>query len=94
MRVWANPWDVFHRARRLEVVAVAGLLWIYSWCVLGAGFFRVFLSVFVTSNVHGLLQARGHLASCTSLLVMRPFFAHKAKKAFSYRGAYRVPLFN
>ena len=29
-------------ARRLEVVAVAGLLWI-SWCVLGgAGFFLVF----------------------------------------------------
>ena len=29
-------------ARRLEVVAVAGLLWI-SWCFLGgAGFFRVF----------------------------------------------------
>ena len=30
-------------ARRLEVVAVARLLWI-SWCVLGsAGFFHVFL---------------------------------------------------
>ena len=29
-------------ARRLEVVAVAGLMWI-SWCVVdGAGFFRVF----------------------------------------------------
>ena len=29
-------------ARRLEVVAFAGMLWI-SWCVLGAaGFFRVF----------------------------------------------------
>ena len=28
-------------ARRLEVVAVAGLLWI-SWCVLGAAGFRVF----------------------------------------------------
>ena len=28
-------------ARRLEVVAVAGLLWI-SWCVLGAAGFRFF----------------------------------------------------
>ena len=42
-------------ARRLEVVAVVGLLWI-SWCVLDAtGFFRVFLSIFF-SNAHGLLQ--------------------------------------
>ena len=33
-------------ARRLEVVAVAGLLWI-SWCLLGgADFFRVFSCVF------------------------------------------------
>ena len=39
-------------ARHLEVVAVAGLLWI-SWCVLGAAdFFRDFFS----SNAHGLLQ--------------------------------------
>ena len=30
-------------ARRLEVVAVAGMLWI-SWCVLGAVGFRVFFS--------------------------------------------------
>ena len=28
-------------ARRLEVVAVAGMLWI-SWCVLGAAGFRIF----------------------------------------------------
>ena len=34
-------------ARRLELVAVAGLLWM-SWCVLGGGggFFRAFFSVF------------------------------------------------
>ena len=38
--VWANAWDVFV-ARCLEVVAVAGLLWI-SWCVLDAAGFRVF----------------------------------------------------
>ena len=57
-------------ARRLELFAVAGLLWI-SWCVLGAaGFFCVFFPpVFFSSNAHGLLQVRGHLASCTSLLV-------------------------
>ena len=55
-------------ARRLELVAVAGLLWI-SWCVLGgAGFFVFFLPDFVfSSNAHGLLQVRGRLASFTSL---------------------------
>ena len=43
-------------ARRLEVVAVAGLLWI-SWCVLcRADFFRVFFSILFSSNAHGLLQ--------------------------------------
>ena len=46
-------------ARRLEVIAVAGLLWI-SWCVLGAAGFRVFFScfffVFLSSNAHDLLQ--------------------------------------
>ena len=44
-------------ARRPEVVAVAGLMWV-SWCVFGgAGFFRVFLfSFFFSSNAHGLLQ--------------------------------------
>ena len=49
-------------ARRLELVAVAGLLWI-SWfvfalCVFGgAGFFVFFFSFFFSSNAHGLLQA-------------------------------------
>ena len=32
-------------ARRVEVVAVVGLLWT-SWCVLGAAGFRFFLFVF------------------------------------------------
>ena len=43
-------------ARRLEVVAVAGLLWI-SWCVLGAPelFFR-FFRFFSSKNAHDLLQ--------------------------------------
>ena len=50
-------------ARRLELVAAAGLLWI-SWCVLGpADFFVcvclcvcVCVCVFFSSNAHGLLQ--------------------------------------
>ena len=59
-------------ARRLEVVAAAGLLWIYF--VVGVFWVRrdlvvTFFLVFFTSNAHGLLQVRGHLASCTSLLV-------------------------
>ena len=44
---------------RLEVVAVAGLLWI-SWCVFsGVGFFVFFFSFFdsfFSSNAHGQLQ--------------------------------------
>ena len=36
-------------ARRLEVVAVAGLLWI-SWCVLGAAGFRVFFDFFLRTH--------------------------------------------
>ena len=45
-------------ARRIEVFAVAGLLWI-SWCVLGGADFFVcfFFSDFVfSSNAQGLLQ--------------------------------------
>ena len=45
-------------ARRLEVVAVAGLLWI-SWCVLGgADFFLCFffLDFLFSSDAQGLLQ--------------------------------------
>ena len=46
-------------AYRLEVVAVAGLVWI-SWCVLdGANIFLIhcFFVFFFSSNAHGLLQA-------------------------------------
>ena len=54
-------------ARRLKVVAVAGLLCI-SRCVLGgARFFRIFFS----SNAHGLLQVCAGLALLTSLLILR-----------------------
>ena len=42
--------------RRLEVVAVAVLLWL-SWCVLGGVDFFVFFAIyFLSSNAHGLLQ--------------------------------------
>ena len=43
-------------ARRLEVVAVAGLLWISSGVLGGANFFVFFLRFFFASNAHGLLQ--------------------------------------
>ena len=41
----------------LEVVAVAGLMWV-SWCVFGgADFFVLFFPrFFFSSNAHGLLQ--------------------------------------
>ena len=57
--------------RRLEVVAVAGLLWIYFVvCFFSVWWdFVFFFSFFFTSKVHGLLQVRGNLASSTSLLV-------------------------
>ena len=59
-------------ARRPEMVAVAGLLWL-SWCVLGGVIFFVFFcfDFFFSSNVHGLQQLRGRIALFTSLLVMR-----------------------
>ena len=47
---------MFFVAHRLEVVAVAGLLW-NSWCVVGgADFFVLFFSIFFSSSAHGLLQ--------------------------------------
>ena len=58
-------------ACRLELDAVAGLLWI-SWCVLGGADFSVFFFSFsFFFERTGLLQVGGHLASFTSLLVMR-----------------------
>ena len=61
-------------ARRLEVVAVAGLLWIYF--VVCSGWGGIFLCVFFLCvffcflYTHGLLQVWGRLASFTSLLVL------------------------
>ena len=79
-------------ARRLEVIAVAGLQW-FSWCVLGAAGCRVFFSVVFSSNANGLLQVWATLASFTSVLVWRPVFTYR-HKAGSYRDAYRVPAFD
>ena len=63
-----------------EVVAVAGWLWI-SWCALGgADIFRVFFSFLMR-------EGRGSEAT-------EEVFLPLGKKASSYRGAYRVLLFN
>ena len=63
-------------SHRLELVAVAGLLWIFLWCVLGAAdFFVFFFSIFFYSNAHRLLQVWGRLASLTSILIYRYRYA-------------------
>ena len=57
--------------RRLEVVAVASLLWL-SWCVPGGADFLIYLVYFFICffpGTHGLLQVCGRLASFTSLPV-------------------------
>ena len=71
VRVWATEWDVFHctpsrggRGRRAAVDIFRGL--VFFFCVWWE---FVFFVVFFSSNAHGLLQVRGNLASCTSLLV-------------------------
>ena len=65
--MWAIAWDVFHhmpsqggRGRRAAVDFVVCFGW--------GGFF-FFCSFFFASHAHGVLQVRGHLASCSSLLV-------------------------
>ena len=82
-REYELPSGTCFPARRLEVVAVAGLLWIYFVvCFFSVWWDFVFLFfVFFTSNAHGLLQVRGKLASCTSLLVMRQGRGSKATEA-------------
>ena len=61
------------RGFRADVDIVACFWW--------GGFFSAFFaSICFSSNAHGLLHVRSPLASFTSLLLMRPFFASKAKK--------------
>ena len=52
-----------------------GVFWV------GRIFFVFFFRLF-SSDAHGLLQVRGHLASFTSLLIMRSFFAYRQKSLF------------
>ena len=77
-------------ACRLEVVAVATLLWI-SWRVLGAAVFFLGGGVRFSfpSNAHGLLQVSYHLASFTSLLAMR---LGRGSEATAAVFAFRKPL--
>ena len=92
----------FFVARRLELVAAAGLLWI-SWCVLGAAdFFRVFRVFFSFERTRPAASMRPPcLIYISTSKEERPRerrdrcrFLPLGKKAYSYRGAYRVPLFN
>ena len=83
-REWDNAWDVFPRmpsrvgrGRRVAVYFVVCLGW--GGKIFSIFFFRI---LFFSSNAHGLLQVWGRLASFTSLLVMRPFFAFGQKSLF------------
>ena len=71
MRVWATEWNVFHcapsRGGRGRWAVVDILRGVFFLCLVGFRFFKI---VFCTSNAHGILQVRGNLASCTSLLVI------------------------
>ena len=66
-------------ARRLEVVAVAGLLWI-SWCVLGAAGFRFFLTFFFFERRRPVASMRPpclmHLS--TSILLLYTWYLVQA----------------
>ena len=70
-------------ARLLELVAVAGLLWILR-CVLGAAGFRFFF-----------FERTRPAASMRPPCLIYLFSSNEeGKKASSYRGAYRVPIFS
>ena len=76
------PSSTCFNARRLEVSRSPGCCGYISRCVfLVFGGISCFVSVFFTSNAHGLLQVRGNLASCTSLLVMRQGRGSEATEA-------------
>ena len=83
-------------ARRLEVVAIAGLLWI-SWCVLdGAIIFLIFFfSIYFLLRTHTAC-CKYEAASCLMYLSTsneaRP--RERSDRGRLYRGAHRVPLFN
>ena len=83
-------------ANRLELDPVAGLLWI-SWCVLGGADFlmRQGGESEATEAVFCLLAKKPlHNEARPREPSDRGRFSPMGKKASSYRGAYRVPLFN
>ena len=86
----------------LEVVAVAGLLWI-SRCVWGAAGFRFFRVFFIFERTRPAASMRTPcLIYLSTSNEARPreridrgrFLPLRKKNASSYRGAYRVPLIN
>ena len=91
-------------ARRLEVAAVAGLLRL-SWCVLGGvDFFVFFFRPFFFLRTH-TAYCEYEATSCLLYISTSNEASPRERsdrgrslplgeKAFSYRGAYRVPLFN
>ena len=68
-------------ARRLEVIAVAGLKWA-SWRVHRVRRDIVFFLSFFCSNAHGLLQVRGHLSLLTSLQTLDSSVDSKTARKF------------
>ena len=82
--LWRKTASMDYRVGRVSLDAISrwsrspGCCGYILWCVQCLVGFRFFF-VFFTSNAHSLLQVRGNLASCTSLLVMRPFFAFRGK---------------
>ena len=91
-------------ARRLEVVAVAGLLWIcFVVCFFSVWWHFVLFFCFSTSNAHAPTASTKQpcLMYLSTSNEARPRersdrgrFFPLGKEASSYRGAYRVQLFN
>ena len=84
---------------RLELDAVSGLLWI-SWCALGGADFSVFFFFFEHTRPAASMRPPYLIyVSATNDARTRDRrdggrFLPSGKKASSYRGASRVPLFN
>ena len=102
-RVWATEWDVFlctpsrgGRGRRAAVDIFRG---VFFECLVGFPFFLRFLYFERTRPTASTRQPC--LMHLSTSIEARPRersdrgrFLPIGKKAFSYRGAYRVPLFN
>ena len=94
MRVWATEWDVFHcmpsrggRGRRAAVDIFRG---VFFQCLVGfRSFFFRFLYFERTRPTASTRQPCLMYLSTSTEAVFLPL----GKKASSYRGAYRVPLF-